>query len=84
MRFGPLFVGAIVLAAPLGAQDHPVTLKAARLLDGRGGVVLNPLVTIERGRIVRIEQARPGAPVTYDLSGMTLMPGMIDAHDHIA
>ncbi len=84
MKIFSLFAGAGLLAAPLAAQDPAITLKAARLLDGRGSVIQNPLVTIEGGRIVRIERARPGALVTYDLSGMTVMPGLIDAHAHIA
>jgi imidazolonepropionase-like amidohydrolase len=80
----PWFACSVLLAVPLAAQDLPVTIKAAKLLDGRGGVVRNPLVTIAGGRIVRIETAAPGARVTYDLGGMTLTPGLIDAHDHIA
>jgi imidazolonepropionase-like amidohydrolase len=40
------------------------------------------VVTVDGGRIVRLEPGRTG-PVTYDLSGLTLMPGLIDTHVHM-
>jgi quinoprotein glucose dehydrogenase len=73
-----------LLAAPVAAQDPPVTLRAARVLDGRGGVIPDAVVTLRSGRIVRVERAAPGRRVTHDLGGLTLLPGLIDAHDHIA
>lgn len=79
-----VLAAAALLAAPLGAQDLPVTIRAARLLDGRGVVMRNPLVTVQGGRITRIETGRPGVRASYDLGTLTLTPGLIDAHDHIA
>ena len=58
-----------------------VTVRAARVLDGRGGTRQNAVVEIAGGRIVRIDE-RTG-PVTYDLGSATLLPGMIDTHVHI-
>ena len=58
-----------------------VTVRAARVLDGRGAALQNAIVEIAGGRIVSVDQ-RPG-PVTYDLGTATLMPGMIDMHVHI-
>jgi quinoprotein glucose dehydrogenase len=75
-----------VLAVPalLHAQDRPITIRAARLLDGRGGAMPNPLVTVSGGRIVKVSAATPGVRATYDLGGLTLLPGLIDVHDHMA
>ncbi|OFW00424.1 MAG: hypothetical protein A3I61_04790 [Acidobacteria bacterium RIFCSPLOWO2_02_FULL_68_18] len=64
------------------AQDAPIVIRAARLIDGRGGVLQNAAVTVERGRITRVDP-RSSAPATYDLAGLTLLPGMIDTHAHI-
>ena len=58
-----------------------VTVRAARVLDGKGAVLRNATVEIADGTIVRVDQ-RTG-PVTYDLGNVTLLPGMIDVHVHI-
>lgn len=58
-----------------------VTVRAARVLDGRGTVLRDATVEIAEGKIVRVDQ-RAG-PVTYDLGNATLLPGMIDVHVHI-
>lgn len=77
---------AVVLAAgaawppPALAQDA-VTVRAARVIDGKGAVIERATVEIRDGKIVRVDQ-RTGA-VTYDLGAVTLMPGMIDVHVHI-
>lgn len=78
----PLAVLAL-LAAPLQAQTQaPITIRAGTLIDGRGGVQRNVVVTVQDGRIQRVEPGRTGA-VTYDFSGLTLLPGLIDTHVHI-
>lgn len=60
----------------------PVTIRVARVIDGRGGFVNgNAIVTVRDGKIASVNNA-PGA-VTYDLSSLTLLPGFIDTHVHI-
>ncbi|MEJ7810671.1 MAG: amidohydrolase family protein [Gemmatimonadaceae bacterium] len=82
-------VALALLAEPaLPAQTPPaaapVTIRASRVLDGRGNVLTDVTVVVENGRIARVDRgvvsgsARP----TYDLSGLTLLPGLIDAHSH--
>ena len=51
------------------------------VLDGRGEVLRNTRVVIEADRIVALDPA--AAPVDYDLSGLTVLPGWIDAHVHL-
>jgi cytosine/adenosine deaminase-related metal-dependent hydrolase len=75
---------SLLLAAPLAAQERPVTIRAAKLLDGKGGSIANAVVTVQHGRILRVARSAPGLRVTYDLGTHTLLPGLIDAHDHIA
>jgi imidazolonepropionase-like amidohydrolase len=74
---------AVLLPTVAFAQSPAVTIRATRLLDGRGGTVENAVVTVENGRITRVERATAGAPSTYDLKDMTLLPGLIDAHAHV-
>ena len=58
-------------------------MAAAVLIDGRGAVLKNRVVTIRNGKIERIAPRQPGASVTYDLGNRTLLPGFIDTHVHM-
>jgi imidazolonepropionase-like amidohydrolase len=78
----PLLLSVLLLAPPLGAQDAPVVIRAARVLDGRGTVLRNTAVVVQHGLVARLRGADSGA-VTYDLSRYTLLPGLIDGHDHV-
>ena len=73
-----------LLPAAAGAQERAITLRAAKLLDGKGGSLTNAVVTVQGGRIVRVERGAAGQAVSYDLKGLTLLPGLIDVHDHLA
>jgi imidazolonepropionase-like amidohydrolase len=74
-----LLLGTGASAAPDGGR---VTIRAGRLLDGRGGALDDVTVVIEGSRIVSVE-AKPIDNPTWDLRGLTLMPGGIDTHVHI-
>jgi imidazolonepropionase-like amidohydrolase len=73
----------VVAASPAtsSAQDA-VTLKAGTLLDGSGGRRSNVEIVIRGSKIAAIGGRTEGA--VYDLSRLTLMPGGIDTHVHIA
>jgi imidazolonepropionase-like amidohydrolase len=62
-----------------------VTIQAARALDGRGGALENARVVVQGDRIVALEKAAPGAArADHDLGTLTLLPGLIDTHAHVA
>lgn len=65
--------------APCAADA--TTIRAARLLDGRGGAFTNAVVTV-RGSTIASVGACSGA-VTHDLGDATLLPGLIDVHVHL-
>jgi imidazolonepropionase-like amidohydrolase len=70
-----------VLVVPLAAQQR-IVIRAGTLIDGRGGTSKSATVVVENGRIARVDAAA-GAPVSYDLSRLTVLPGLIDTHVHI-
>src|SRR5712691_2537910 len=73
-----------LFASSVFAADKPTVIRAARLIDGRGGAVVAPAVIVVRGnRIESIGGAVPADAQTIDLGDMTLLPGLIDAHTHI-
>ncbi|MFI5280811.1 MAG: amidohydrolase family protein, partial [Gemmatimonadales bacterium] len=81
-----VLVALALSAAPLAAQDGPVVLRAARVLDGRGGAAANRDILVQDGRIVSIAP-RGRVPVgarLVDLGNRTVMPGLIDVHAHPA
>jgi imidazolonepropionase-like amidohydrolase len=68
----------------LVAQAH-IVIRAARLIDGTGGVRENVAIVVEGSKIARITSGDDTStgPITYDLHQLTLLPGLIDTHVHI-
>jgi imidazolonepropionase-like amidohydrolase len=75
----------LLFLASTGAlrAENPVTIHAARLLDGRGGALDDVTVTVQGGRITGVDHGKTGTP-TWELGTLTLMPGGIDTHVHIS
>ncbi len=73
---------AMLVGSTLESQTPaPITIRAARLIDGRGQMATNQMVTIRGSKIERVTPATGTA--TFDLGSLTLMPGFIDTHVHI-
>jgi len=64
------------------STPQTITIHAASVFDGRGRSTPDATVVVEGGRIARVESGRT-APATYDLRGLTLLPGLIDTHVHL-
>ncbi len=62
-------------------QNKRIVIAASTVLDGKGRVLHDARIVIEGSKIVAID---PNAgSVDYDLRGLTVLPGWIDAHVHI-
>jgi imidazolonepropionase-like amidohydrolase len=83
-------LGAFVAVTPIIASSQtmtqaagkPISIHADRVLDGKGGVVVGATVVVDGDKIARVDK-KATAPATYDLKGLTLLPGLIDAHSHL-
>ena len=73
--------------APPARPSGPIVIRAARLIDVIGGRTLtNQSVRVRDGRIeaVGAELAVPPGGTLIDLGTMTLLPGLVDCHTHLA
>jgi imidazolonepropionase-like amidohydrolase len=63
------------------AQGKRIVIAASAVLDGKGRVLHDTRIVIEGSKIIAIDPK--AGPVDYDLRGLTVLPGWIDAHVHI-
>src|SRR5260370_41503433 len=82
MKIANLTLGTLLTAVSLLAQAPTIVLRAGTVLDGKGGASHNRTIVVQGSTIKAIEGSGP-AP-DYDLRNITLLPGMIDTHVHIA
>ncbi|MBK8790627.1 MAG: amidohydrolase family protein [Holophagaceae bacterium] len=73
---------ACLLSVSLLAQERPLIIKAARLLNVRTGKVEAPGRLWIRGGRIQAGPPPAGAE-TLDLGNRTLLPGLIDCHTHL-
>jgi imidazolonepropionase-like amidohydrolase len=67
--------------AQTASGGRRIVIAASVVLDGRGRVLRDTRVVVEGSKIVAVDPK--AGPVDYDLRGLTVMPGWIDAHAHI-
>ena len=82
---------AVAIAAPTSAravQTGPVTaIRAGRLVDPEAGTIANnQVILVQNGRFTAVGSnvAIPAGAQVIDLSGLTVLPGLVDAHNHLA
>ena len=90
--FALLTLAAIFQPTPVAAQEHhgmydgPTVLRAARMLDVETGTMhADAVIVVEDGVITAVNpETVPDAMHDMDLGDVTLLPGFIDAHTHLA
>jgi imidazolonepropionase-like amidohydrolase len=83
-----LAANALSLAAARTPQTPALVLDRVRIIDGSGGAPIEAgRIVIDRDRVVLVGPAAeirvPAGAQTVDLSGRTVIPGLIDLHFHI-
>lgn len=86
-----LFATALWLLGAGVATGQKVGIAASTVLDGKGGTLREVRIEVEGGKIVAVKakgNEQPGgradgSGADYDLRGLTVLPGWIDAHAHV-
>ena len=77
---------AILFAASSAFAADVTAIKAARMIDGRGGAIISPAIVIVRGNKIEAAGSNVAVPAganVIDLGDSTILPGLIDAHVHL-
>jgi imidazolonepropionase-like amidohydrolase len=82
------FAGTMTASADEGMADGTTYIRAGRLIDVEAGRTRsNQAILIQGDKIVKVGSASdvpvPAGAKVIDLSGSTVLPGLIDMHDHL-
>ncbi|HEX8300830.1 amidohydrolase family protein [Sphingomonas sp.] len=86
LRLAALLCIALLPGANAAAQVAPprtIALRIGTALDGRGNVIRDRVILVVDGKIKAVTRKVPAGVPTYDLRRYTVLPGLIDTHEHI-
>jgi imidazolonepropionase-like amidohydrolase len=85
-----LFVLGLLLCVAAGmlhAQQTPHAFEGAQIIPIAGDPIENGVLVVQGGQITAVGAAGsvsvPSNAVRHDMSGMVIMPGLVDTHSHI-
>ena len=85
LTLGAILVVFGAVPTPAAPQATPVALVGARIHTAAGPAIENGTIVFQDGVITALgaDVSPPGDAEVVDLSGMVVMPGMLDNHSHI-
>src|SRR5438876_9861374 len=83
MRMKAALFAAVLAAPAVLAQGQTIRIHAATVIDGSGKTLRNATVVVQGSKITSVETGN-AANATYELGQLTVLPGMIDVHAHVA
>jgi imidazolonepropionase-like amidohydrolase len=75
------------LALAVNAQAQTTAFVGGRIIDGTGRAIESGIVVINGGKITAVGPAStpvPAGATRVDLKGKTILPGLVNAHGHVA
>ncbi|MBV8051431.1 MAG: amidohydrolase family protein [Acidobacteriaceae bacterium] len=75
-------LGIWTCLAPAQSANRPLVIAAGSAFDGKGNVLHDVHIKVDGTRIVAVNPSSSES-VDYDLRGLTVLPGWIDAHAHV-
>ncbi len=80
-----VLAAALVFSVPAVSTAATIVLKGARVHTAAGPAIENAVLLIENGRIAAVgrDVAVPAGAEVLDVTGMTIIPGLIDAYSHL-
>lgn len=86
MRIASCFVTVALASMPAAVAAQTHAFANARVLPIAGAPIEKGTVVVRDGKIVAVgaSVAIPQGAQVHDLSGKTIMPGLVDTHSHIA
>lgn len=79
-------LAAAAAVLPAQAQEQPHAFRGATLLPIAGPPIQDGVLVVQGGRITAVGgpgTAIPAGAVVHDVTGKTIMPGLVDTHSHI-
>jgi imidazolonepropionase-like amidohydrolase len=77
----------VCLCFSVAAQDKPQAFVGARIIPVVGQPIDNGVLIIQKGKIIAVGARNavkiPNDATQTDVSGKTIMPGLVDTHSHI-
>ena len=86
-KLASAFVLALFVAQQPAAPPRATVVRAGRLIDpATGTAAANQTIVVQSGRITAIGSgiSTPAGAEVIDLSSLSVLPGLVDAHNHLA
>jgi imidazolonepropionase-like amidohydrolase len=83
---GACLLGLVLAAAPANVAAQDVAIRNATILTITNGTIENGTIVVREGKIAAVgaDVDVPAGARVIDGTGMYVMPGIIDAHSHMA